>query len=96
MDRIDRLTSRQFEVLSLSAQGWTNAEIADHLFLSPTTVKNHAWRVIQVLGVRNIKQATCRYGCWLVDHDLHAHPAVDELPLAEQLAIGTARLREAA
>jgi DNA-binding NarL/FixJ family response regulator len=37
--RMEHLTSRQMEVLALMADGLTNAEIADRLFLSRARVK---------------------------------------------------------
>jgi DNA-binding NarL/FixJ family response regulator len=44
------LTSRQNEVLHLLAEGLTNLEIADRLFLSPRTVENHVAAVISKLN----------------------------------------------
>lgn len=61
------LTFRQLEILTLAAEGLTNKGIADQLFLSVPTVKNHLRRVFQVLGVRNRSEAVelaCRRG-WL-------------------------------
>ena len=36
-----KLTLKQFEVLELVAQGWTNIEIGSRLRLSPRTVESH-------------------------------------------------------
>ena len=44
------LSPRQREVVALIAEGRTNREIADHLYLSEGTVKNHVTRVLEVLG----------------------------------------------
>lgn len=45
------LTARQAEVLDLLADGLNNAEIADHLFISPRTVENHVAAVMRKLEV---------------------------------------------
>ncbi|MEV0195092.1 response regulator transcription factor [Nonomuraea sp. NPDC050691] len=47
------LTAREEEVVRLVAQAKTNAEIAEELFLSPGTVKNHIAVVQRKLGARN-------------------------------------------
>ncbi|NUW35450.1 response regulator transcription factor [Nonomuraea sp. SMC257] len=47
------LTAREEEVVRLVAQARTNAEIAEELFLSPGTVKNHIAAVQRKLGARN-------------------------------------------
>ena len=45
------LTSREKRVLELAARGCSNAEIADHLFIGPTTVKTHLRNAADKLGV---------------------------------------------
>jgi DNA-binding NarL/FixJ family response regulator len=50
---IDPLTEREEEVLAEVAQGKTNAEIADHLFISHSTVKTHVARLMTKLEARN-------------------------------------------
>ncbi|MDX2343975.1 MAG: response regulator transcription factor [Acidimicrobiia bacterium] len=50
---IDPLTEREEEVLTEVAQGKTNAEIADHLFISHSTVKTHVARLMTKLEARN-------------------------------------------
>lgn len=47
------LTPREDEVLGLVAAGRTNAEIAEELFLSLSTVKAHIGAIMVKLGVRN-------------------------------------------
>ncbi len=47
------LTSRELDVVRLVARGRTNAEIADELFLSLSTVKTHLGAVQGKLGARN-------------------------------------------
>lgn len=55
-----RLTEREREVLELVAGGATNREIAERLFLSPHTVKEHTSSLYRKLGVRNRAEAVQR------------------------------------
>jgi DNA-binding NarL/FixJ family response regulator len=54
------LSEREREVLSLMASGATNKEIADRLFLSPHTVKEHTSALYRKLNVRNRAEAVQR------------------------------------
>lgn len=61
LSRSDRhpepLTVREVEVLRLVAAGATNREIAERLYLSEGTVKNHISRILSRLGLRDRTQA---------------------------------------
>lgn len=54
----DDLTSREMEVLLLIAQGYSNQEIAEDLFITLKTVKTHVSNILPKLGVEDRTQAT--------------------------------------
>jgi len=54
--RIDMLTEREIDICKLIAEGKNNKEIADELFLSQGTVKNHITRVLVKLDLRDRTQ----------------------------------------
>jgi DNA-binding NarL/FixJ family response regulator len=53
---LDALTDREREIVALVATGMSNAEIAEHLCLSPLTVKTHANHAMTKLGARDRAQ----------------------------------------
>jgi DNA-binding NarL/FixJ family response regulator len=52
-----KLTEREVQVLRLIAKGLSNADIADRLFLSDGTVRNHVSAILTKLGVYDRTQA---------------------------------------
>ena len=51
------ITPRELEILELIAQGLSNKEIADRVFVSENTVKTHSSRVFDKLGAKRRTQA---------------------------------------
>ena len=51
------ITRRELEILELMAQGMSNREIAEKLFVSENTVKTHSSRLFDKLGARRRTQA---------------------------------------
>jgi len=56
-DPIDRLSERERGVLELVAEGLTNREIGERLYLAEKTVKHHMTNVLQKLHVRSRVEA---------------------------------------
>jgi DNA-binding NarL/FixJ family response regulator len=54
--RLDELTEREREVMTLVASGMSNHEIAERLVVSPATAKTHVSRVMGKLGARDRAQ----------------------------------------
>lgn len=57
---IEDLTARELEVLRLMAEGYSNREISEALFLAEGTVKNHVSTILTKLGVRDRTRAVLR------------------------------------
>jgi DNA-binding NarL/FixJ family response regulator len=55
--RLQALSEREHEVLVAIGRGWTNAEIAERLVLTESTVKKHVGRVLAKIGARDRIQA---------------------------------------
>jgi DNA-binding NarL/FixJ family response regulator len=55
--RLEQLTDREREILKLIAQGRSNAELAQQLYLSEATVKTHVSAILRKLAVRDRVQA---------------------------------------
>jgi DNA-binding NarL/FixJ family response regulator len=53
---LDTLTAREREVMALAAEGRSNTEIADKLYVSPLTVRTHVHRAMTKLGARDRAQ----------------------------------------
>ena len=55
-----RLTARETEIAELIADGLTNKEIAQRLFVEVATVKNHVHNILEKLNVRRRGEAAAR------------------------------------
>ncbi|KAA0022040.1 response regulator [Antrihabitans cavernicola] len=53
---LTELTDREREVMGLVAEGLTNAEIGERLFMSPATARTHVSRILLKLGARDRTQ----------------------------------------
>jgi len=50
------ITTRELDVIKLISKGKTNKEIADQLFISISTVKDHNYKIYQKLNIKNRTQ----------------------------------------
>ena len=60
------LSGREVEVLRLAAKGLTRKQMADALFVSPSTVRSHLEHIYAKIGVSSRAAATL----FAVEHDL--------------------------
>ncbi len=61
------LTEREKDIIQLIAQEYTNAEIAEKLFISVRTVDAHRRNLLQKIGARN----TAGLVVYAIEHNLH-------------------------
>ncbi len=54
---VPKLTDRELQVLKLVAQGMSNREVADQLFISENTVKNHVRNILEKLHLHSRMEA---------------------------------------
>ena len=62
----NELTEREREVLALVARGYTNKKIADSLFVSEKTARNHVSHILEKLGLSRRSEAAA----FAVEHKL--------------------------
>jgi DNA-binding CsgD family transcriptional regulator len=73
LQRWERLTGRERQVVALACEGHTNAEIAARLSISPQTVKSHLHNAVQKFGLQSRAQlvhylAEWDFTSWLADN----------------------------
>jgi DNA-binding NarL/FixJ family response regulator len=77
------LSHRERQVLGLALAGLSNAQIAEHLYLAPSTVKTHISSAFRRLGVHSRREATARV---LGSDDALQRTVFATLSLAEEYA----------
>lgn len=68
MRHFEELTPREWEVLGLVADGMSNQEIANQLYIARGTVKNHVHHILQKLSASNRHEAAAAY-LWKLKHE---------------------------
>jgi DNA-binding NarL/FixJ family response regulator len=70
--RLESVTEREREVLTLIGRGLSNKEIADALFISAATAKAHVARLLTKLGARDrVQLVIAAYEAGLVSRSIH-------------------------
>jgi DNA-binding NarL/FixJ family response regulator len=78
---LDDLSEREREVFRLIARGLSNAEIAQELYISDTTVKTHITHILQKLNLRDRVQAVVlAYQTGVFEADTPPASSRDESP----------------
>ena len=54
----ESLSNREYQVMCLTARGKKIGEIAEELFLSPSTIKTHRLRIFRKIGMRTTAELT--------------------------------------
>jgi DNA-binding NarL/FixJ family response regulator len=79
-DLSSNLTPREREVLLLVARGYSSAQIASELVISPRTVGTHIQHILAKLGVENRTQAAAiAHRAGLIEPDVLAHRLDEDL-----------------
>ncbi|RYF49910.1 MAG: response regulator transcription factor, partial [Cytophagaceae bacterium] len=60
-NELDVLTSREREILDRLAKGHSHKEVANELFISPTTVRKHIFNIYEKLQVHSKVEAVNKY-----------------------------------
>lgn len=66
---LERLTEREKDVFELLVQGYTNAQIANQLYLSNGTVKNYVSIIYDKIGMKDRTALILQYSPFYRDHD---------------------------
>ena len=61
LPKLDIISGRESQVLALVVEGKTNIEIADSLFISLNTVKNHLKNIFRKMNVSSRAEAVAKY-----------------------------------
>ena len=62
IDKQEKLTGKEREVLALVSKGYSNKQIAETLFVSLDTVKKHLYNSYKKLGAKNKIEALKKAG----------------------------------
>ena len=73
-ERLARLTGQERKILALIAEGLTNRQIAERMFLAEKTVKNYVSNLLAKLGMQRRTQAAVFGAEVLPDRERREHP----------------------